>query len=294
MQPAVKYFGEGGVAADDEQLSDFVDPEDDIPRVVLFGDTDEEEWQKFTTIADDLREFARFGRTSEEDLIQEFCGDVEDDVVKMYRKFDGEDGGASTIELDGDYTDRENIMKWVTDNSLPLLDEWNPAIRQRIQNRGLPIVWIHIDSGADTVNNDQVSNNESVELLKQVRAVAQDWRGQYTFTYIDSMTNEKFAKELGATTAPEVMILSQNNEVRRHIKEDDVAGSIRRAIGDYTSGATQAQYNIDDDDSSSDEDYDDDDEEVPAPSAVEVDGDDSDDESESQEEEDEVVAPKEL
>jgi len=259
MQPAVKYFGDEN--DNTAEFSDFVDPEDDIPRVVLFGDTEEDEWKKFMAIADDLREFAKFGRTKEDELIQEFCGDesadaMDDDVVKMYRKFDGEDGGASVLDYTGDYTDREAVTKWVKDNSLPLLVEFSGKIRQRIQNRGLPIVWIHIDSGADTKDG-----NETDELLKQAKAVAESKRGEYTFTYVDSMTNEKFAKELGATTAPEVMILSQNNEVRKDIKEDDVAGSINRAIADYKTGGQQSQYNVDDDsDDSSDEDYDDDDE----------------------------------
>jgi len=261
MQPAVKFFGKDNTA----EFHNFVDPEDQTPRVMLFADDKVDREGPYAKAADSLRDFAKFGMTEDDDLTTEFGGmggggedgdeeadEREGDVVKMYRKFDEKE-----VTFEGDATDAAALTKWVKDNSLPTLGEFSPQgqLRQRIQLRELPIVWIHVDRLED--GHDKI--------LEEAKTVARKYKGTYTFTFVDSMTNAQFAKDLGATQAPQVMILSQEQEIRVDIEADNVGTSIERAIDDYkkkTGGGGGAAGGgageVDDDDDDDDEDYDED------------------------------------
>jgi len=235
MQPAVSY------QESIEDVENFISDVEETIRVMFYGN-ERGPLDAFTQAADVLRDYGKFGRSRADDVLKRFSDDPNDVVVKLYRKFDD-----SPVTYNGalNAESLKDLVDWVRTNSLPLLSEFSPANHQKFQKRGLPIVWLHVDSTEDVTDR----------ILEEAKELAKEYYGKMTFTFIDGVVNSQVAKNIGSTSMPQVLILDGSEEVKDDIDGDMPKVSIKGSIDKWEKRNSGDGGGFDDDDDDDDDDY---------------------------------------
>lgn len=141
--------------------------------VAYLSPSDEASETALKNVADKMRDDHFFGVVKDEALAKKHGVDSLPAVV-VYKQFDEEvDGGRS--ELKGDKLEEQQVEEFVKTNSLPLLDEIDSSNFAYYAETGRPLAYLFADS------------KEMAEpLIKEIKPIAQKYKGKINFVYIDA------------------------------------------------------------------------------------------------------------
>lgn len=184
LQPALNYIEER------TDIVDFIEDNDIV--YFLFG---QDEGGKLEEIADGLRDFGKWARNRRADVAEFFDIETPPKLVQ-FRDFE-----PSPITFEGDMTKQEEVMKWVTSSNIPTFGEYTVKRAKRYSNflsQSVSLFFIYIDALDDTFK--EIENTVLTDLMP----FAVEQQARVMFTYIDAMTGENIARNMGINEYPRI------------------------------------------------------------------------------------------
>lgn len=142
--------------------------------------------------------------------------------------------GSSESWQGAELSSTADIVTFVNDNSLPLLDEMTAQNYKTYMGRSLPIVWTFV-SQANFPKDGEFSG-----FLAHVHDIAAEHKGSMSFVYVDGDKMKKHRNSLGHEgSLPAVVV--ENIVARKKYIFDDASGaldasSLRQYLSDYSAG----------------------------------------------------------
>jgi len=184
LQPALNYI---------EERTDIVDfIEDNDVVFFLFG---EDKAGALEETADGLRDFGKWARNRRSDVAEFFDIESPPQLVQ-FRDFE-----PSPIAFQGDLANKEEVGQWVANTNLPVFGEYTDKRSRRYSNflsQQVSMFFIYIDALDDTFK--EVENAVKTELLP----FAVENEARVMFSYIDAMTGENIARNMGINEYPTI------------------------------------------------------------------------------------------
>ena len=185
----------------------------------------------FSEAAENHRDDYLFGLTTDEEAIK--AAGVTPPALVLYRNFD---------EPRIDFTSHvasaspQELVAFIKDHSVPVLDEVNAESYQTYANSGLPLAYVFLEP----------SDEKNEEFLATLRPIAKKYAGKVNFVWIDAVKYAEHAKALNLREPkwPSFVIqdiskqqkypLSQENDVTSQavesLVEDFLAGKIEPSL----------------------------------------------------------------
>ncbi len=149
-----------------ENFDSFKDSDDKV-AIGFFDDNSQKEFNIFSQAAEELREEVLFGATGQKEVATK--AEVKPPSVILYKKFDE---GKNVFE--GTFT-KEELVKFIKRNSIPLLAEIGPDNYASYVDSGLPLAFLFYEN-----------NEQRTKLGQEIEPVAKVHKGQVNFVYIDA------------------------------------------------------------------------------------------------------------
>jgi len=130
---------------------------------------------------------------------------AESESVVLFKKFDDGKNTLPKAEFD-------NLAKFISANSIPLIDEIGPHNFKTYLETGLPLVYLFVDVSVA---------GQKDEYISKIRELAQQTKGKLSWVYIDWAKYAKHSERLGlsGTTVPALAI--EKPEVGTHYAFDE-------------------------------------------------------------------------
>ncbi|KAF2663568.1 protein disulfide isomerase [Microthyrium microscopicum] len=161
---------------DKDTLKDFK-TSDSVVLVGYFGADDKASNETFTAVADSLRDSYLFGAISDESVAK--AEGVEQPSIVLYKTFDE---GKNTFDKK---FDEEAIKKFAKAAATPLVGEVGPDTYQGYMSAGIPLAYIFAET-----------EEERKELAKELKSVAETYKGKINFATIDAKAFGQHASNL--------------------------------------------------------------------------------------------------
>jgi len=177
--------------------------------VVGFFEAGSDEEKAFRGLADAKRDSYAFGVSTSKDVAEAAGGTFPG--VTLYTQFgvDEADRKFETDKINASAFGKEDIEKFLLAEKFPLVDEIGPDNYRDYMDRGLPIVWIAVDT------KDAAAQKA---ILANVKDASKANKGKLSFTYVDGVQYEGHVKNLGITSTPGMVIV--NNDTNEKFKFD--------------------------------------------------------------------------
>lgn len=205
---------------------DFV-KKDKVVVVGYFDGSDGKEYQLFKTVANKFRDDFLFGAVVDKKVATDKKVKQVPGIV-LYKQFDEKKNVfPDNVEKDAKLTE-ENLSKFISVNSVPLMNDIGPDNYGKYVESGLPLFYLFVDTPE--------SRKEAGE---QVEPVAKKFRGKVNFVYIDATQFGGHAKNLNLKEDwPAAAIEEPAKHTKfpfdqsKPIKEEDV----EKFVSDYLDG----------------------------------------------------------
>lgn len=124
-------------------------------------------------------------------------------------KVEGTVAGSDSIVFDGEYT-KDAMTAFFKAESFPLLGEIGPDNFQGYVDRGLPLVWLFIDTGADSVD----------EIKASATAAAASFKGELSFVFLDGNRWNDHAKNFGLSGELPALCIEDRTAGKNYIVDE--------------------------------------------------------------------------
>ncbi|KCV70239.1 hypothetical protein H696_02569 [Fonticula alba] len=168
--PAVSTFEKA------DELTKFI--EDDRVVVVGFFEEGDAKAANFKNVAEKLREKMSFASTTSADLAK--AHGVTAPAVVLFKKFDE---GKNILQ--GSDFSVDTVQKFVSDNSVALMEDLNQSNYQHFASSPLPMAVLFV-----------TTDEHRATLGKGVEAIAKELKGKMNFVYLDATKYGAFAEAL--------------------------------------------------------------------------------------------------
>ena len=132
-----------------------------------FENKESEEYKTFASVANKLRDSYVFGATFAPEAVAKYS--VNAPALLLFKAFD-----EKLDTFAGSFTESE-ITSFISDNSIPSMDEIGPDNYEIYMNKGLPILYLFVSD-----------DDEKKKVGPQVEPLAKDYKGKISFVYIDA------------------------------------------------------------------------------------------------------------
>ena len=158
---------------------------DKVVVIGYFDGTEGKEYQLFKTVANKFRDDFLFGAAVDKKLAKDkkVKGDLP--AIVLYKQFDEKKNVFPENVEEGAELTEENLAKFISVNSVPLMNDIGPDNYGKYVESGLPLFYLFVD----TPENRK-------EAGAQVEPVAKKYRGKVNFVYIDAGQFGGHAKNL--------------------------------------------------------------------------------------------------
>eukprot|EP00808_Paulinella_micropora_P020837 g18496.t1 len=157
-----------------------------------------EQAERFRALGKALRERAAFALATPP--LAQSLG-VEEGVV-LLRRFAGSKE-TDKIAYTG-LVEQEALLAFLTEEALPALGAIGPDNYQKYMDRGLPILWVFLDSS---------KTDASMELLKSLKPAAQQLKGKVSAVYLDAVKWRSHAESFGVSVPSQLPAVALETDI---------------------------------------------------------------------------------
>ncbi|KAF4556225.1 Thioredoxin-like protein 1 [Elsinoe fawcettii] len=208
---------------DSKSIEDFK-TQDKVVVVGYFAADDKTSNTTFTGIADTLRDSHLFGATSDAALAEK--EGVKQPSIVLYKSFDE---GKNTFS---EKFDTEAITSFIKTAATPLIGEVGPETYSGYMAAGIPLAYIFAEE-----------QSERDELAKELKPVAEKFKGKVSFATIDAKAFGQHAGNLNLEVGkwPAFAIQEINKNQKFPYAQDDkiTAKAVEKFVSDFVSGKVE-------------------------------------------------------
>ncbi|KAI8456834.1 thioredoxin-like domain-containing protein [Phakopsora pachyrhizi] len=154
---------------------------DNVVIVAYLDESDKKSYETFQRYAETKRDEFIFGAVHEHSKIDSVSSLPKPSIV-LWKKFD-----EGRNDFHGQEFTDENVSKFVSENSIPLLNEVSPKNFAMYEAAGIPLAYLFIEP----------NNPEREALIKALEPVAKEFKGKISFVWIDANQFSDHGKTLG-------------------------------------------------------------------------------------------------
>ncbi|TKX24554.1 protein disulfide-isomerase [Elsinoe australis] len=208
---------------DSKTIEDFK-KQDKVVVVGYFGADDKSANATFTSVAEALRDSHLFGATNDASLAEK--DGVKQPGVVLYKSFDeGKNVYSEKFET-------EAITSFISTAATPLIGEVGPETYAGYMSAGVPLAYIFAEEAS-----------ERDDLAKELKSVAEKYKGKVSFATIDAKSFGQHAGnlnlEVGKWPAFAIQEINKNQKFPFSQDEKINAKNIEKFVSDFVSGKVE-------------------------------------------------------